>query len=100
MIPYLEDVLGICQQFARNGVSPAFTLFVSVTPSNSRADEVVTESRCLRNTNSISRRTTGSPGVLGSEVTFVRFGSNMKPRYLGTSNNIIKVGIEVVSYVK
>ena len=44
MIPYLEDVLGICQQFARNGVSPAFTLFDSVTPSNSRADEVVTES--------------------------------------------------------
>ena len=47
-----------------------------------------------------SQRTTGSPGVLGSEVTFVRFVSNMKPRYLGTSNHIIKVGIEAFSYGK
>ena len=45
-------------------------------------------------------RTTGSPGVIGSEVTFVRFGSNMKPRYLGTSNHIIKVGIKAFSYGK
>ena len=44
--------------------------------------------------------TTGSPGVIGSEVTFVRFVSNMKPRYLGTSNHIIKVGIEAFSYGK
>ena len=47
-----------------------------------------------------ARSTTGSPGVIGSEVTFVRFGSNMKPRYLGTSNHIIKVGIEAFSYGK
>ena len=48
----------------------------------------------------VSRRTTGSPGVIGSGVTFVRFGSNMKPRYLGTSNHIVKVGIEAFSYGK
>ena len=39
-------------------------------------------------------RTTGSPGVIGSWMTFVRFGFKMKHRYLGTSDHTVEVDID------
>ena len=38
--------------------------------------------------------TTGSQGVIGSWMTFVRFGFKMKHRYLGTSDHTVKVDID------